>query len=276
MKKLLLLMLLTVFVSSCGDNTSNEVRQFVTDLSSAIQRADMAAVTQAYPDAAQADSISISFIPDSLKVKSSEDGKTIFVQLNNGADLTIARSDDGTMQVLQSHGLFCYPAQRMALAMGTGQYDPALDDAANAQRMADHGFLDFVAQKFANDIKGKLVIAGVKTYGDDYYDGEWIGSAGYIFTVKNNAEVNIPGSLYEIVYKSGYWGGGPKTTEIIAGADVAAGSTVQLRSVKMGPNMESEDTYSIRIKPAVPEQILAIYQPTGHEYESYLAAKPQP
>ena len=44
----------------------------------------------------------------------------------------------------------------------------------------------------------------------------------------------------------------------------------------MGPDMESEDTYSIRIKPAVPEQILAIYQPTGHEYEAYLAAKPQP
>ena len=272
MKKLLLqtisVLAIVTGLTAC-DNTEKEIKDFLVQFAEAVQKGDKNKMAEFYSDAAQADSIAFVLNPGSLTIEQ-VDESTYNVKISQDVDMVMSKDDKGAFHIIRSHGLFAYPPERLRFATATGQFKPDLDDAANALRMKDYRFVDHLVTTFNTKLKGGIIISDADTYGDDYYEGEWVSADGYVFTVTNKTNFNIPGSAYQIIYTSGYWGGGPRQTEIIQGQNVAAGSSVKLRSSKMGPNMESSDDYNIKVMGVSTQDFMRMYTPIGNEYEQFI------
>ena len=272
MKKLFLKTICMVVILTClsaCDNTQGEIKDFLMKFAEAVQSGDKNKMAECYNDATYADSIAFVLDPNSLVIEQADDS-TFNVKISETVNLVLSRAKDGTMHIIQSRGLFAYPPERMKFGMATGQFKPELDDITNALRMKDYRFLDHLVSTFNTKLKGGIIISDTDTYGDDYFEGEWISADGYVFTVTNKTNFDIPGSAYQIIYTSGYWGGGPRETEIIQGQNIAAGSSIKLRSSKMGPNMESSDDYSIKTLGVSTQDFMRMYTPTGNEYEQFI------
>lgn len=250
--------------------TTDKVKTFAQEFATAVANGDRAAITRMYPDAAKADSLSFTFNADSVTVTTDEANHQSTVTIGGGKDFTVSEDADGNLLIQSSHGLFAYPAHELTFAKRTGQWKAGLTDAEQAERMADHGLADYLFEQFNNQLKGSLTIANSATYGNDYFEGEWVSAKGVIFHVKNASTTDIPGSAWSITYKEGYWGGGKMATEEVPGVDVAAGATVTVRTQKLGSSMESETSERLNIKGLSREEFMAVFQPTGNEYDEYV------
>lgn len=256
-----------MMIAACS-NTNDEVTKFLTSFQQAIASGDKNAIAKLYPTALVAESLN-SFQPESATI-TAERGDTIEVRLTDKMSLTIVRGNDGQMQVVKSVGLFSYDPNRLMFALKTGQYKPSLDDGANAARMADQGFADYLLTEFNNSLRQGMKLANAKTYGDEYYEGEWVCASGYAFTIVNNTSFDIPGSAYSVVYRTGYWGDSQKQTEVVPGVDIAAGGSATVKTRKLGTSMENDDSYSLNINGVTADNFEQIFQPTGTEYDEYL------
>ena len=58
-------------------------------------------------------------------------------------------------------------------------------------------------------------------------------------------------------------------SEVVQGADIAAGQQVKLRS-KMGSNTEAETAHTLRVNDLSMDDFMSQFHPTGKEYEEYL------
>ncbi|MBO4658846.1 MAG: hypothetical protein J5637_04430 [Prevotella sp.] len=266
-----LLFFAALCLSACDKDKA--VKEFVANYATAVTNSDTNAIQKMYPDAAKATSLTTSLNVDSMAV--TDQDSVVLVGLGKDVDMKIRKGSDGTMTIVESHGLFAYPAKTLAFAKKTGQWKEGLSDAQQAARMADQGLVDYLFQSFNEQVKTGLSIIKTGTYGDDYYQGEWVSSQGATFTVKNHTPFDVPGSAYHIVYKSGYWGGGAMSSEIVAGKPVKAGETVMLRTSRLGPNMESDTSQQLVVKGFSKEEFLANFQPTGKEFDEYLLRKGQ-
>lgn len=265
--KFISLLFLTLMCLSSCDN-DKKVREFVTQYVTAVANGDQPTIANLYPDAAKAEALTTSLSVDSMVVTNQD--SLILVDFGSGVDMKIRTGADGKMTIVESHGLFTYPANVMDFAKKTGQWKEGLNDAQQAERMADQGLVDYLYQTFNDKIKSGLRIVKTGTWGDDYYEGEWMSAAGATFTIKNSTPFDIPGNAYQVVYKSGYWGGGGMSSEVVAGKTVKAGQTVTLRTSRLGPNMESEDTQQLIVKGFSKDEFLANFEPTGTEFDEYL------
>ena len=275
MKNLSIINMLFLVVLMCLSSCENDkaVKEFVTRYATAAANGDTATVRKIYPDAAKAVSFNTALIADSLTV--TDQDSIVLVGLGNGVDMKIRRGAGDAMTIVESHGLFAYPDNTLAFAKKTGQWKEGLTDAQQAERMADQGLVDYLFQSFNEQVKTGLSIIRTGTYGDDYYQGEWVSSEGATFTVKNNTPFDVPGSAYHIIYKSGYWGGGSMSSEMVAGKNVKAGETVELRTTRLGPNMESDTSHQLVVRGFTKDEFLANFQPTGKEFDEYLERKGQ-
>ena len=263
------------FLLSCS-TPEGKVKDFVLEFVKTIAAGDKASILKIYPDAEKADSLFTNIVADSVTVTPTSEDGVYSVALGNGNDLTVKETGEGQYTVTKSHGLFAYPTDLMAFAKKTGQWKDGLTDAEQAERMADKGLVDYLYEKFNNNLKGGLSIINTGTWGDDYYEGEWVSSKGATFTVKNSTSIDIPGSAYNIVYKEGYWGGGEMASETVPGKDIKAGETVTLRTKKLGSSMESETTQRLNITGISKENFLKDFQPAGNEFEEYLKRDGKP
>ena len=275
MKKITLIAipLIALTFVSCTEDGTNEAKQFISDLKTAISSGDSAAISQLYPDALKADSLALNIIADSVKVEKSGNGDTLQLLLGDGKRITLLKTGDNAYQAQSSIGLFVWPEKEVAFAKQTGQWKDGLTDAEQAERMADKGLVTYLFDEFNAKVKDGLSILNVKTYGDDYYEGEWVSCKGMQFTVKNNTDIDIPGSAWSITYKEGYWGGGEMASELVPGEDIKAGGTVTVKTKKLASSTESETTQRLNVKGLTLEEFLADFHPSGKEYDEYVKSR---
>lgn len=279
MRKILLSLIAMALVAlvSCnglgGTSDADQVKEFVTKFVKFVADNNVDSVKAMYNGL---DGLDVNFAQISEEMVVEEDSSnpgTYTVKVGE-VELTVTRAQDGTMSITDSHGLFTYDPQKLDFARKTGQFKDGLGDIEQAKRMNDEGFEEYLLNKINSKIKGGLKIIGHETYGDEYYEGEWMSAKGIVFTVKNNLDVDVPGSAYSVIYKSGYWGDmSTAQTEVIPGKDIAPQGTVTVRSTRLGPDMESDDKWSVSMKSLSPEQLIGSYVPTGTEFEEYLSTK---
>ena len=258
---------------SCTDDGTHEAKKFLTDLRAAISGGDSAAISKLYPDAVKADSLALNIVADSVRVESSGSGDTLHVSLGGGKQITLLKTGDNAFQVLSSRGLFAWPEKEVAFAKQTGQWKDGLTDAEQSERMADKGLVAYLFDEFNSKIKDGLSILTVKTYGDSYYEGEWVSCKGMLFTVKNSTDIDIPGSAWSITYKEGYWGGGQMSSELVPGEDIKAGGTVTVKTKELASSTESETSQRLNVKGLTLEEFLSDFHPSGKEYDEYVKAR---
>ena len=256
-----------LMVSCSGDS---KIKAFAEEFATAVANGDRATITRMYPDAEKADSLAVTYNADSVVITKDEAQKQTTLTFSKGVDLVVSENADGELVIQSSHGIFAYPAAELAFAKKTGQWKDGLTDAELSERMADKGLADYLFEAFNNKVKSALSIVNTGTWGDDYYEGEWVSSKGAVFDVKNSSSMDIPGSAWNIIYKEGYWGGGEMATEEVPGIDVKAGETVTVKTKKLGSSMESETGERLNIKGFTKEEFMAAFIPTGNEYDEYV------
>ena len=279
MKKLLLMIAAAMLVAVAGCNgvggasDNEQVRAFAGKFIQFVKSNNHDSIVAMYKGLEGLD-VRFAELGEEINVEEDADSPGTFKVTIGDADFMVERAQDGTMTITKSHGLLVYDASKIDFARKTGQFKDGLNDVEQAQRMCDEGFDEYLLSKVNSKMKGGLRIIGHKTYGDEYYDGEWMSAQGIIFTIKNNLDVAMPGSAYSVIYKSGYWGDmSSAQTEVIPGRDIEPNGTVTVRSTRLGPDMESDDKWSIRINDVSPEQLLEAYSPTGTEFDEYLSTK---
>lgn len=242
----------------------------VVELAKLISTNDLKAVRTVYPEAVRADSMTLKWDEDNLKIEKTKEKGIYFVSFGDNVDMTIVADKDGNIKVKESHNLFAYDPQFLVFAKKTGQWKAGLTDDELADRMQDRGFAQYLLDKCNRDLKNGLRIVNTGTYGDDYYEGEWVSAKGATFDVKNSTKFAVPGSAYHIIYKEGYWGGGSMDQEVVPGVDIASGATVTLKTQKLGSSMESDVSESLVVNGLTMEEFMSLFVPTGNEYEEYL------
>ena len=247
-----------------------KLKEQVVELAKQISANDLKSVRKVYPDAAKADSLTLEWNEDSLEIMETKAKNTYLVKFGDNVDMTIVRDKDGNIKVMKSHNLFAYEPQLLVFAKKTGQWKTGLTDSEQADRMKDRGLPQYLLDKFNRDLKNGLRILKSGTYGDDYYEGEWVSAQGATFDVKNSTDFSIPGNAYYIIYKEGYWGGGSMGKEEVPGKDIPPGGIVTLKTKKLGSSMESDVSQSLIVKGLSMEEFLDIFVPTGNEYEEYI------
>lgn len=267
------LVLALLLFSAC--NNYADVKQFMAELSAAIEKNDTAAIKKMYPDAAKADSLVFTFDAEKAEIEELESGGWKVV-LGEGKDIFIVKNEtDGTLSIKDSHGVFFIPDSKKDFALKTGWIEKGMSDIQILERFLDTGFEASLIEKYISDIKKSLSAKISGSWGDDYYGGTWISAAGIIITLVNKSTSDIPASAYDVIYRTWYWGDpSNKLKEIIKGKDVPAGKSITLKTSKLGANMESDNDLILDFHPdTLQATFYKNYLPTGSEYKEYLSSK---
>ena len=280
MKKLVhLVPMVLALLLLCACDKNAEVKQFMTDLTAAIEKNDKAAIEKMYPAAAKADSLALAFDAEKAQIEALEDG-SIKIALGEGKDITLVKNEgDGSLSVKESHGVFVYPQERMDFALKTGWYDKTLDDIKNADRLADTLFVKYLNDKIAGaiiaDLKSKVKVT------KSVYTNFDINSCrtSYLVVVSNQSNRQIEGDEYVVISKVySTVGFGFSRNRISLGNRTLTGKPIPANgqvsyTFSTDDGVEPENPVStISVNPKI-ENVLADYQPTGKEYEEYLSQK---
>ena len=246
-----------LMLTSCNFFTKKKAAGIVEQLKTAVQAGDINAIKSLYPNAELTDSLALDFDIGNLKYDFVND--TLVASDDAGHAFYFDTEND--MHIVDSKGVFFFPAYRMKFAKGTGQYRDGLRDVELAKRMNDRAFDDYVLQKlrakYANPLSyGELVSPGYE-------------SAGYV-PVTNHSDIPFRAGDYELRYKFSYFytdieDGESRTCK---GVNIDPGETVHLTI-----NFEYGYPHSYVLKYHISDQTLMdAFTPTGREYDDYLAA----
>ena len=281
------MVLALLLFSAC--NNYADVKQFMAELSAAIEKNDTAAIKKMYPDAAKADSLALAFDAEKAQMETNDDG-SIKIDLGEGKDITVIKNegDDG-MKVKSSHGVFAYPADKLTLGKKTGQYADSLDDKRNAERMADTLFVGWLQGKILESMKSL-----VKTTKSDVSVKGPLGVytiCSYTVTVANETDQEIGGNDYTVtaketwtVWDDGWWDASfvqtkrpSSSIKTLTGKPIPAkGSATYTwnRTFDNGGRHTGFTDFGIQSTiNYTPSQSSPSYKYTGKEYEEYLKTK---
>ena len=254
-------------LTSCNYFTKRKAADILTQLKTAVETKNRDAITNLYPAAAGVDSMNIGFDLDNLKYEMVND--TLVASDDAGHAFYFDTKSD-TLCVVDSKGIFYFPAYRMKFAKGTGQYKEGLRDVELSKRMNDRAFDDYVLQKlrvkYANPISvGEFVVTQDIFYAMD--TGE-----GYV-PVTNHSDIAFRASDYEFRYKYTYYYAGMDNEETesrtLKGVDLEPGETGRMTMNFNGHGYP----HSYVIKYHISDQTLMdAFTPNGNEYDEYLAA----
>ena len=267
--------LVSALLLFCACDKYADVKQFMADLSAAIEKNDTAAIVKMFPDAAKADSLVLAFDAEKAQMETNDDG-CIKIDLGEGRDLTVIKDEgDGGMTVKSSHGVFAYPSGRLDLAKKTGQWRDGLNDMEQVERMKDTLFVKYLNDKIAGaliaDLKSKVkVTKGVATLD--------INNCKSVCTVvvSNQNGRQIEGDEYvvtAILYSTFELEPYPCGRRTLTGKPIPANGQVTY-SFSYDTNCfpPYNPSCSISINPKM-DNVLEGYQPSGKEYEEYLSQK---
>lgn len=265
-----------VYSQNKGGDMEN-IQKFAINFADKVSKNHVESIRAVYPDAAKIDSFALNFIPDKITVKELPEKNLFEVELENGSSFLFKKveGDESSMQVIKSYGLMALPDGRYDFALKTGWIEKGMTDVEMAERFQDKEFEKSLQKEFIKDIKSKVSVKITGTWGDDYFEGEWVSAKGAVITVSNNSAITIHGDSYHVTYSTWYWGdSSQKKRETLSGKDIAAGGIATLQTSKLGPDMESEHSVQINfMEAAFNSMFLQSYKPTGNEYKAYLAKK---
>ena len=275
MKKLATILMLFVVIGmivSCEKKATpeEEVRNYGEYFVEKVNANQLDSLKSSYPAIAKADSI-VSVKSDTIMVMESTPGQ-YDMTLAEGITLKVSRSDDGSISVTESKGLFAFPADKVDIAKKTGMWDDNLSDAQLNERMKDEEFFKYIQdqnkKKTSNIIKiGKFIETPAEVW-DPSNDG-----IGYQILI-NQTNTPISGSEYTIIKERYAGGAGADPSEWIEsskGQDLDANSTIRIKSWQ-GMHFGSIIT-SIKwnLTPQELQEKFASF--TGNEYQEYLDSK---
>ena len=264
-------------LASCGGSSSSEdakekavdsVKVFAVDVATKVSKGQKDSVVMVYADAAKADSLVLSIVPDSVKVIEI-DSVTFSADLGDSKTIGIKKDAQGKLSVTESKGLFAYPEKDLDFAKKTGMWADSLTDAQFAERMATkEEFLKYLKNSFVSP--NPLVIKK-----GAYYDNSntFSCAADFVATqkliVNNISNSKISGSEYRIDVRFRNPDGG--YSESYKGKDLAPGaSTTYDATTGMYHHL---DSYKITYTANKAQQFEKHFQPKGDEYQKFLASK---
>ena len=275
-KAILMLTAMLLLLASCNEK-EKAARQFAEEFANAITANDTATIAKMYPDASKADSLALSFNADSLQVEIDDDGETFNIKFSSDVSMVATRDSEGNFRIVKSYGIFAYPSAYFQFAKDTGWFDPSLDDVANAERLADTLFVETLTSKAAaqviEDLKSKVKITKSSTY-------EYGPDVTCTVVVSNQSDRDIAGDEYSVrasyyLYWDSLNGRQKETmdTKRLTGKPIPAGSTAVYSWHEMGDRFSAPGLQStLTFQPSI-ENVLADYEPTGNEYDEYLAER---
>lgn len=275
---------------------NGEVKELVERLSAAVTKGDSLTVRSLYPNAQQADSLSLVCNIDSLQIEETDNGWK--VSAKEGLSLLVERDKStDSLYVKESYGIFAYPQKRLALAKGTGWYDTSLNDLTNAERMADTLFVNWLKEKAVKWVKDQVKItksAVRKGKEKSGYPEIPVVNFDTFCTVEvsNQSDNEIAGDAYS-VYAREKWNSfewWPDTSSklypesgklhTLTGKPIPAkGSVTYSWKGEGGYGMAHSGTTDYRLDSSLTftsrlaATALDAYTPTGNEYQEYLAEK---
>ena len=272
MKKLLFAFVPLMMLGACGENKKatpeEEVRNYGKYFIEKVSANQLDSLQASYPDIAKADSI-VQIQSDTIIVAESAPGQ-YNMTLGEGIVLKVNRSDDGNIKVTESKGLFSFPEDKLDIAKKTGMWDDNLSDAQINERMKDEEFFKMIEKK--SDINlNNIISSGKMVVTKDWPGVEYESGAGY-FPLKNNTDIAISGTDYQVVIKTENVYTGETWTFTEAGKDLAPNGSAKI-NVQFRPRSSPEKA-SIKFKISESD-LKAKFSPnfTGKEYQEYLNSK---
>ena len=236
--------------------TERKMSKFSEEFATAVTNNDTAAIAKMYPDSKIAEKLSIDFVKDSLSVEERAD--TFVVNIGSDKSLSIVKSEDGELRIVDSHGLFSYPQNRMDFALKTGWVKQGMSDLTIAEQFADTTFINYLVQKTVGQIKSQLIVKGI---GYNFSNSGPHGTMVVIATVTNKSEYEISGSDYEVTVK---WYDQNKTHN---GEDIKPGESKTF-TLSTEP-AEGNGSASIRFTCSDAELLTKYFIPKGVEYDDF-------
>lgn len=270
------LLIVFAIISSCLlASCTDAKKEFIKNLSDAMEHGQKDSIAMMYPDAAKCEAFRYELLRvENLQIEEDEKTGEFKVLLDAGKSMVVKTENDGTMKVKESFGLFKFDEKDLDFAKKTGQVEEGMNDKTTLERLSDTGFNEWLSKSFVENIKNSLKASISGTYGDDYYEGEWLSCEGTLVTVKNTSEYNIPASAYVTISRNWYWGDPSSKNRIKNDSkDIPAKGSVTLRS-RSEANTETDNDVLLEVNE---EELINLFHetftPHGNEYQEYLGTK---
>lgn len=276
MKKPILLnviLLFLLFLVSCDKN--KEIKQFATDFAAVVQSGNKSEITKMYPEAAAADSLNFAFDKEKAVIEEVE-GKGWKLTLGDNQFVIIERTKpDGSLSIIESHGVFANPKAQMDFGLKTGLLKADMSDATIAEQLSDTAFISYVSDIFLKTFKEKFRIKRVSDNRSDY-GSDWTGGGEWFVTIGNDLDIDVSGSDYQVVISSPIY---RDEKEILDGKDVYAGSQETLKSSHLNfnrfYNWDVDPTIKLVFNLSDIDILNKYFVPKGDEYSNYIKQKQQ-
>lgn len=267
-----------VMIASCADNKQEQVKKFAADFATKVSKNQKDSLLVVWPDAAKADSLALTFNPDSIKVEPTQTEGQFKVNFGN-ADMIVAVAEDGKMTVGETNGLFAWPEEKLQFAKKTGWVEPGMNDVQMAERFSDKDFESSLVENFEKDFLKKFSIEHKVPNRD--WDANVRES---IYVVKNNSASTIDGSDYEIsipFFKEMFmfdpnpkrWNETKKGKTISPNGSVTYVEWIVIERGDFSRYGPVFNGHTIVLKLKGKDLFNKYYSATGNEYQEYLDAK---
>lgn len=255
-------------------NNKKEVMEFVIKFINGLNNELKDSI--AYPDILKGNAFA-ALTTDSLKIFEGIDGK-YGVYLNNGINLKINREKNGRLTILESHGLFVFPEDRVNIAKKTGMWNDTLNDAALADRIGDDAYFKYLQNQVQKKTSNIITFhsepgspdktegfANVINYFQNHTD-QPIKSSDYVITLEVFEELDW--GTDEDGYYVPRYGTHSKTKQ---GIPIPPHGTVSFNTVDIPDYSEKVKGIKIKLSAKQMQERFAPY--TGNEYQEYLSSK---
>lgn len=244
------------------------VKIFAEDFGRKAAANQLDSVRLLYPGAAKADSLSLTFNADSIKIEETATPGTFVVTYSPLASMTIKRSEQDSITVVDTKGLFAYPKARIDSARKTGQYADSLPDSELAARMNDSLFVEFLAKNFQRELSKNVRATSMRNQGTPMYGNEFVTAAA---RVSNSLSKQIDGRDYIYVYIREYPHNMIEEAESEGGKNIPAGGSARYETWAQGNVWVKGGRIKWKLSP---KQLYEKYfVPTGKEWDAYAASK---
>lgn len=214
MKKFLFFLIISISIgeailTSCNTGgkptPEEEVRNYGKYFVEKLNAWQLDSLKAAYPDLAKADSI-IPITSDTIIVAENAPGQ-FDMTLADGITLKVTRSEDGNISVIESKGLFAFPADKVDIAKKTGMITEATNDIQKTDVLKNEDFFNWLDKYIVDQLQNVLVIKeGVSRVKEEKLSSYlYDGVVTYMTTIKpitisNNGNVPIAGADYTVYY----------------------------------------------------------------------------
>jgi len=256
-------LLLAFMLTACSGD--KKIRDFVEAFATAVNNHDKQAIEQMYPAASKVDSLSPIVIPEEPGIEQA--GNIYVVKLDSTQNLMIKESEDASLSIIDSHGIFAYRDTKMAFARATGWIKEDMSDIQIAENFADTLFLTYIADKLMSQMKSWFTITDYYYFGPREHKSNY-EYAGFVATVTNNSDMIIQGTDYEVVHS---WYAGTKRS---SGKDIRPTEHIQFITewYHVGEGIPSS---KVDFTISKMEALEKYFKPTGNDYENYLRVAEQ-